>query len=203
MAEAISIEARKAELAVKEKEALDVIKADLAQWLTEILGDGITEEYFMKDLQSAVPLCRLACLMQKAAKKQTSAPKSVNIPQTDILFDVSAAKNFVKFRAMSNAANFIGWCKQVGGVHVVFESEGLVEHTDERGVILCLLDLARVAKTLGMAVPKLVKMEDEIDKGKELEKEEEEHSRDANPPSAKRRKNETFYDRVCKVLVIQ
>ena len=83
-------------------------------------------------------------------------------------------------------------------MHVLFESEGLVEHKDERSVILCLFELARVAEKLGIAAPELVKMEREIEM---MEEECEvgvagQKKLDIMPPKAKRRKRDSLDDKV-------
>ena len=46
---------------------------------------------------------------------------------------------------------------------MIFESEGLVLHKDEKRVILCLLDVARYAERVGISPPELVRMEREIE----------------------------------------
>lgn len=194
---------RQAELEEKERDALLAIKEDLAKWLTALLGDRITAASFMNDLHSAVPLCRLAKLVQEAAAKVTRDPGArarplPQVPMKEVLCDVSAAGSFHKFRAMSNAAHFIDWCKKVEGVHVLFESEGLVEHKDERSVILCLFEVARVAEKLGIAAPELVKMEREIEIMEE-ECEEggaEQKKSDIVLPKAKRRKRDSLDEKV-------
>lgn len=68
------------------------------------------------------------------------------------------------FQARDNAANFISWARDLGlEESILFESEGLVLHKDERRVILTLMGVARVGGDLGMATPTLVEMEKEID----------------------------------------
>ena len=201
------LERRQAELEEKEKEALLAIKEDLVKWLTMLLEDSITAESFMDDLRSAVPLCKLAKLIQAAAAEDLKQPATgreprphPTIPTTEIQCDSSVATNFHKFRAMSNAASFIDWCKKVEGVHIVFESEGLVGKKDERSVILCLLDLARVADKLGMTPPELVKMEREIDLIESaetgLEAAGKGQSRAVSPPKPKKIKRDELDEKV-------
>lgn len=77
------------------------------------------------------------------------------------------------FYARDNVCNFIKWCRflQVREA-VIFESEDLVLHNNQRNVVLCLLEVARIACTkYGFGpTPGLVQLEQEIDK--EIEKEE-------------------------------
>ena len=200
------LKSRQAELEEKEREALLAIKEDLAKWLSALLDEPITAHTFMEDLKSAVSLCKLAKLIQAAAAKKQPATgeprRHPRVPLTEIRCDFSVASTFQKFRSMSNAANFISWCKNVEGVHIIFESEGLVSKKDERSVILCLLDLARVAEKLGMDSPELVKMEREIDLIETAEDEEEKENtgkrqrRETSPPKAKKTKRDALDEKV-------
>lgn len=76
------------------------------------------------------------------------------------------------FYARDNVCNFIKWCRflQVREA-VIFESEDLVLHNNQRNVVLCLLEVARIVCTkYGFVhVPGLVLLEKEIDQ--EIERE--------------------------------
>ena len=68
------------------------------------------------------------------------------------------------FQARDNVSNFISWCRQLGVPEVLrFETDDLVMRKNEKNVILCLLELARIGAKIGMVVPLLVQMEQEID----------------------------------------
>ncbi|GFS08987.1 GAS2-like protein 2 [Elysia marginata] len=68
------------------------------------------------------------------------------------------------FQARDNISNFISWGRQLGIPEVLsFETDDLVLRKNEKSVILCLLELARVGAKLGMLAPTLVQMEEEID----------------------------------------
>lgn len=138
------------------REELQAIKEDLARWLSglQLLDNPITAHTFMDDLKSAVPLCKLAKLIQQAAAK--TSPMAPRVPQKKIRFKLPATNIF---HAMDNAAIFIRWCKNVKGVHTFFESEGLVKQKDERGVILCIRDLRKVAAEVGLEPPELIRKE--------------------------------------------
>ncbi|CAG2116096.1 unnamed protein product [Medioppia subpectinata] len=75
------------------------------------------------------------------------------------------------FYARDNVSNFIKWCRKFGVRDaVLFESEDLVSHVNPRNVVLCLLEIARIACTKHSfsPAPGLVQFEQEID---ELENE--------------------------------
>ncbi|XP_064391458.1 growth arrest-specific protein 2-like isoform X2 [Halichondria panicea] len=145
------------EIALKEMEALEAIKEDICQWLTRIMHIAITPSSFMDHLDNGVVLCQLARLTQEAANKSQELPASVPIKCNDKAVSGS-------FQARDNASNFISWCRDFGVEEaVVFESNGLVDHSDEKRVVLCLLDVARFADRVGISPPELVRMEREIE----------------------------------------
>ncbi|GLG98506.1 GAS2-like protein pickled eggs [Gryllus bimaculatus] len=64
--------------------------------------------------------------------------------------------------------NFITFCRRLG-IHpnLLFESDDLVLHHNPRSVILCLLEVARLAQRFGLEPPGLVQLEKEIDEEEE------------------------------------
>ncbi len=149
------------ELAAKERETLDVIKSDICQWLSTTLRLSISPATFMEMLDTGVLLCKLARLIQEAAKRDKNS-KAV-IPSDVVKCNEAAGHE--SFLARDNTSNFISWCRGLGVEEaVIFESEGLVLHKDEKRVILCLLDVARFAERVGIPPPQLVHMEREIEK---------------------------------------
>ncbi|KAF8562536.1 hypothetical protein P879_05958 [Paragonimus westermani] len=67
--------------------------------------------------------------------------------------------------ARDNVSCFIQWCKDLGIPQtVLFETTGLVHRTEEKNVLLTLMELARIASRFGLSdLPELVRMEREID----------------------------------------
>ena len=175
MAEDQEHEVRKEEtkrrLLEAEREALAAIKADLAEWLSRILDAPLlTAEGFMSGLDTGVLLCRLAQRIQTRASelqeeqgKGAAPPPTLEVPMGRVACFKEAEKE--SFYARDNASNFISWCRQLGvGEAVLFESEGLVMHRDERRVVLCLLEVARrAAARLRLPTPNLIRMEMEMD----------------------------------------
>lgn len=153
-----------AELAAKEREALEAIKEDLCEWLSKTLELKIAFQSFMQVLESGVTLCRLASLVQQSAKSATESGRKLDfkVPPDSIRYNPRAEPG--SFPARDNAANFIDWCRKLGVEEaVIFESEGLVLRKDEKRVILCLLDVARFADKVGISPPQLVKFEREFE----------------------------------------
>ena len=154
----------RAELAAKEREALEVIKEDICQWLSNFLKLDITGSSFLATLETGVEICKLVTSIQHAVKAATDKGKTftVDIPLEPLSFTTKALSG--SFHARDNVSNFISWCRQLGVEEaVIFESEGLVLHKDEKRVILCLLDVARFAERVGIPPPQLVRMEREIE----------------------------------------
>ena len=152
------------ELAAKEREALEAIKEDLCEWLVTVLDVKITAQTFIQVLETGATLCRLASLVQQSAKtaKDSGHKLNFNLPLDPIKCNPKAAPG--SFHARDNTSNFIDWCRSIGVEEaVIFESEGLVLHKDEKRVILCLLDVARFADRVGIAPPQLVKYEREFE----------------------------------------
>ena len=149
---------------MEKKEVPYVIKEDLTKWLKSVLTETISPDDFLSHLSTSIMLCNLAKTIQDVAKKGGSKEKEdkIKVPMNTIHYNSTAKKE--SFQARDNTANFITWCRDLGlDEAVIFESEGLVLHRDERRVILTLMELARVAGRLGMATPKLVELEKEIE----------------------------------------
>ncbi|XP_013773904.1 growth arrest-specific protein 2-like [Limulus polyphemus] len=153
-------------IARKQDENLVPLKEDLAEWINRTVGINIiTVENFMNVLDNGVILCKLVTLIQKKAesfRREGLIQKAV--PSVD--FKCWEKARSASFFARENAENFLKWCRRFG-VHeaVIFESEGLVLHTQPRTVVLCLLELGRIAAKYGIEPPGLVKLEKEIDEG--------------------------------------
>ena len=170
MAAVEETERLRARLAAEEKEALEAIKGDLCRWLAkqDVLALDIVPATFLEKLDSGVQLCSLATLLQDVARRSEKDGKKLpaRVPMEPLVCNaIKASRDSAVFRAKArdNAAQFIRWCRGLGVAEsVVFESVGLVEHSDERRVILCLLDVARVAEKVGITPPQLVTLEREI-----------------------------------------
>ncbi len=199
----------KEELEEKESEALLIIKQDLCTWLNTILDVSIGPETFMDQLDTGVLLCSVTAMIQHA--KQTPAPphphdegklKQIQVPLCEIQCNKRAKHD--SFQARDNTANFVAWCREIGVEEtVIFESNDLVMHKDERRVILCLLEVARIAGQVGMVTPKLVELEKEIDSledvhdGGRQDEQKREREEDNAQPKQKRRKRDSLDTKVC------
>ncbi|ELU05308.1 hypothetical protein CAPTEDRAFT_136006 [Capitella teleta] len=171
-------------LAALKEEALLLVKEDLCEWLTTVLGVEVNTENFITVLDTGVHVCRLAKLIQDQAQTAFNNGACKKAPPSSKISHRANAKTGTWF-ARDNTANFIQWCKDYGvKSECLFESEGLVMHRDERGVVLCLLELARIGASYGFPAPSLIKME------KEIEKEEKMSAMAAAPALGKKNRNE-------------
>ncbi|XP_046446961.1 GAS2-like protein 3 isoform X5 [Daphnia pulex] len=104
----------------------------------------------------------LQALLRSANNQANLLAAAKAVPQGRVRCWERAAKG--SFFSRENACNFLNFCRQLG-IHenLLFESEDLVLHGQPRNVILCLLELGRVAGRLGMEPPGLVQLEREVD----------------------------------------
>ncbi|XP_076370434.1 growth arrest-specific protein 2-like [Tachypleus tridentatus] len=154
----------KFQIAKRQEENLIPLKEDLADWINKILDvETITIENFMEALDNGIIICKLAKLIQRKAEScRQEGLSSEVVPQMSFkCWENARSKSFF---ARENAENFLKWCRKFGVREaVIFESEGLVLHTQPRAVVLCLLELGRIASKYGIEPPGLVKLEKEID----------------------------------------
>ena len=79
------------------------------------------------------------------------------------------------FNARDNVSQFIKWSRRTVGVREVlmFESDDLILRKNEKNVLLCLLEIARYGSQFGVSVPVIIKLEDEIEREIERDKQSE------------------------------
>ncbi|XP_071055937.1 growth arrest-specific protein 2-like isoform X2 [Onthophagus taurus] len=142
---------------------LDPLKEDLAEWINKTLGiHYLTRDNFLTELDNGAVLCHLAQHIQEKAKIAIDAG-FLKGPCPSIrgkCFEKAMRRSFF---SRDNMENFIKFCRSLG-VHenLLFESDDLVLHNQPRNVILCLLEVARIATKFGVDPPGLVQFEKEI-----------------------------------------
>lgn len=142
---------------------LDPLKEDLADWLNKTLAiDYVTRDNFLSELDNGVVLCHLAQVIQDRARTAIETGRSKGPPPTirGKCFEKAMRRSFF---SRDNMENFIKFCRALG-VHenLLFESDDLVLHNQPRNVILCLLEVARIATRYDVEPPGLVQLEKEI-----------------------------------------
>ncbi|XP_048526090.1 growth arrest-specific protein 2 isoform X2 [Dendroctonus ponderosae] len=150
-------------MATAQMRQLDPLKEDLADWLNKTLGtDYINRDNFLTELDNGVVICHLAQLICDTARRTASSGLGkMNIPNVrGKCFEKAMRRSFF---SRDNVANFLKFCRSLG-VHenLLFESDDLVLHNQPRSVILCLLEVARIATKYGIEPPGLVQLEKEI-----------------------------------------
>ncbi|KAH7938818.1 hypothetical protein HPB52_000761 [Rhipicephalus sanguineus] len=152
---------------VYEEDDVEHFEADkrrAARWLRDVLHvEDITADNFLDKLDNGVVVCRLAKLIQARAEHccQLSGSSKV-VPSFEFKCWENAKSG--TFFARDNVDNFLRWCRKFGvNESVMFESDGLVLHNQPRCVVLCLLQLGRIASRFGVEPPGLVQLEKEIE----------------------------------------
>ncbi|CAH8570498.1 unnamed protein product [Schistosoma turkestanicum] len=86
----------------------------------------------------------------------------VDFPKENISIKSRVADRWI---ARDNVSAFIKWCKDLGVPEtILFETNGLMNKTEEKNVLLTLMEVARIASRYGLTdLPYLVRMEREID----------------------------------------
>lgn len=153
-------------------EYLYAMKEDLAEWFTCLYEHiCLNADNFLEILETGVLLCQHANKVRKFAEEQklkgnfeikSNFVRDIQIPQYDVQFRIDVKPG--TFLARDNISNFITWTSKMGIPEVLrFETDDLVMRKNERSVVLCLLEVARVGAKFGMLAPTIVQMEEEID----------------------------------------
>ncbi|KAJ2945077.1 hypothetical protein O0L34_g9132 [Tuta absoluta] len=122
----------------------------------------LSGENFLDVLDNGVELCQLAAVIHDRAREAIDQGLIVGpVPMIRGRCWQRAARR--SFFSRDNTENFIKFCQDLG-VHenLLFESDDLVLHNQPRQVILCLLEVARLASRYGLEPPGLVQLEREI-----------------------------------------
>lgn len=153
-------------------EYLYAMKEDIAEWFTCLYKIEIGVDNFFDVLDTGVRLCKHANNVRNFAherrqlglldKMQSNFVRGIKIPQYEVQFREEVRPQ--TFQARDNISNFIKWTKDAGIPEVLsFETDDLVLRKNEKNVVLCLLEIARIGAKLGMLAPTIVQMEEEID----------------------------------------
>ncbi|CAB3242167.1 unnamed protein product [Arctia plantaginis] len=139
------------------------LQEDLADWINKTIGiTYLSGENFLDVLDNGVELCQLAAVIHDRAREALDQGLIVGaVPQIRGRCWQRAARR--SFFSRDNTENFITFCRDLG-VHenLLFESDDLVLHNQPRQVILCLLEVARLATKFNVEPPGLVQLEKEI-----------------------------------------
>ncbi|KAL3857323.1 hypothetical protein ACJMK2_012001 [Sinanodonta woodiana] len=153
-------------------EYLYAMKEDLAEWFKCLYDDvAINVDNFLEILETGVLLCIHANEVRKLAHEQKDSGlnemksnfgRDLQIPAKLVVFRVDAKPG--TFQSRDNISNFISWTKEIGIPEVLrFETDDLVLRKNERNVVFCLLEVARIGAKFGMLAPTIVQMEEEIE----------------------------------------
>ena len=134
----------------------------VCQWLSETLQSDITPQTFIERLNTGVVLCQLVELVQEKARalEENEVEVCCRVPLEPIKYRPGAGKT--TFHARENTKHFLDWWRELGiQDDLIFETNGLVEHADEKRVLLCLLEVSRYAKKVHIKPPDIIRKEQE------------------------------------------
>ncbi|XP_068622980.1 GAS2-like protein 3 [Battus philenor] len=139
------------------------LQEDLADWINKTIGiTYVTGENFLDVLDNGAELCQLAAVIHDRAREALDQGLIVGpVPQIRGRCWQRAARR--SFFSRDNTENFLTFCRELG-VHenLLFESDDLVLHNQPRQVVLCLLEVSRLATRYRVEPPGLVQLEKEI-----------------------------------------
>ncbi|EGD74238.1 hypothetical protein PTSG_06248 [Salpingoeca rosetta] len=151
------------------EQRLFAYREDLADWFSLLFAKNITEASFISDIEDGILLCRLATMIDaRYAESDKTRGYAVghtqhrgSIAHTKLRYNSRAAKG--TFFARDNVSTFISWARNLGiDETVLFETGDLVERKNEKHVLYCLMEIARVQDVL--EPPSLIKLERSIDR---------------------------------------
>lgn len=151
-----------------EKEYLIALKEDIAEWINELLNIDIASDNLLIALGDGILLNQLAQYIHQVGDTYFDthiglSRKAKKLPAKCPKYRQNASSN--TFFARDNISNFITWCKQLGVPEVImFETEDLVSQKNIKSVLLCLLEISRIAVKYGVAPTAIVALENEMDK---------------------------------------
>ncbi|XP_024085606.1 growth arrest-specific protein 2-like isoform X1 [Cimex lectularius] len=139
------------------------LQEDLADWLNKTLNlDHITATNLLDILDNGVVLCHLAMVIHERVKDAVDTGLASG-PVPVIKGPFFEKANRRSFYSRDNLEKFITFCKHLG-VHpnLLFETNDLVQQNQPRNVVLCLMEVSRIASRYNLEPPKLVALEKEI-----------------------------------------
>ncbi|KAH3890765.1 GAS2-like protein 2A [Dreissena polymorpha] len=149
------------------------MKEDLAEWFATLYtGLVINADNFLTELETGVLLCKHANQLRQFVDEQktrgvyetlnSNFVRDIQIPGYTVQYRTDVKSG--TFLARDNISNFITWTARLGIPEVLrFETDDLVLCKNERSVVLCLLEVARIGAKFGMLAPTIVRMEEEIE----------------------------------------
>lgn len=129
----------------KRAEFLDVMQAEAADWIGNLLSISIPSAELLDRMISGALLCDM---ISKIEKKKSKSRRATNL-----------------FYARENVNKFLRGAKRLGVLDdCLFETNDLVERKNDRKVLSCFLELARIASLkFGVEAPLIVQYEREIE----------------------------------------
>ncbi|XP_055356206.1 GAS2-like protein pickled eggs [Paramacrobiotus metropolitanus] len=174
------------------EEYLLALREDLAEWLAGLYpATEIDTDNFFDKLETGTVLCKhINCLIDRLndctsagfnesshkshsqlAAVDSTGRRKINAAVTAIQPAVVVNRLQCRinaqpksFQARDNLCNCLAWCRSMQMREcLLFETDDLVLRKNEKSVILCVMEVARIGAKLGLPAPTLIQFEKEID----------------------------------------
>ncbi|XP_078484271.1 uncharacterized protein LOC100177226 [Ciona intestinalis] len=151
------------------------MRTEVGGWISEVLGKEVTSQNILSELRSGVTLLYVARSLELLRHQEDNRyDKDIeaelrHLTPDDVLFGHNPAQMVARQR--TNISKFLDWCRDIGVKTItLFESEDLASEKNERQVLTCILNIAKIAARFGVTPPESVREEIKQEESRRMRK---------------------------------